>query len=718
MITRDELLKRFKERSYRPLHLREMLITFRVPTEERRTFKRLVKELLRDGEIIKTRKNTYGLPEKMSLVVGSLQCHRDGYGFVIPLTRSGAGESDIFIPSRNLTGAMHGDRVVARVEHLKEGAKREGRIIRILERSHKRIVGKYESGRQRIRPALASRPGFVAGYVIPNDPRIGQDLYIRPQDRKDAKDGDIVVAEILNYPTPTRSPEGRIIKILGRPDDPRITTDIIAEEFELPHKFPPDVIEHVRTVPQSVTKAAFKGRKDLRSLNTVTIDGERAMDFDDAVSVKRLSGGVVLLWVHIADVGYYVPWDSVLDQEARKRGTSVYFPDRVIPMLPKELSNGICSLNPREDRLAVTVEMEFDREGNRIRYDFYDSVINSNERMTYTSVKNILQGSPEECRRYSYLLDDFRTMEELCHRLRGKRIHRGSLDFDLPEPDIILDLQGEIKDIIVSERNIAHRVIEEFMIAANEAVASHMDMRRVPFIYRVHEEPDPEKMEEFIDFLKGFGLMITKKMINPKALQRVLEEVRDRPEERLINNVMLRSMKQARYSTENLDHFGLASQCYTHFTSPIRRYPDLIIHRLLREVRNGPLKAKRREYLEEVLPDIAIHSSERERIADEAEREAVDSLKVRFMKDKLGEEYEGVITGVTSYGLFVQLKDIFVEGLVHVSTLRDDYYIFHEKAHLLKGEHRKRVFRIGDDVKVRVDRVDIDRRQVDFSLLK
>lgn len=707
MITRDELLKRLKERSYRPLHVREMLIAFRIPKEERRAFKGLIKELLRDGELIKTRKNQYGHSEKMSLVVGKLQCHRDGYGFVIP---DKTGESDIFIPNRNLSGAMHRDRVVTRVEHLKEGAKREGRIIRVLERAHKRIVGRYESGKPRIKIGV--------GYVVPNDPRIGQDLYIGPKDRKDVRGGDIVVAEILNYPTPTRGPEGKIIKVLGRPDDPGIVTDIIVEEYELSQKFPSNVMADAKSLPQKVTKAMFKGRRDLRDLKTVTIDGERAMDFDDAVSVKRLSGGSILLWVHIADVGYYVPWDSPLDEEARARGTSVYFPDRVIPMLPKELSNGICSLNPREDRLAVTMEMEFDREGNRIRYDFYDSEINSNERMTYTSVKKILQGDTEECRRYSYLIDDFKMMEELCHRLRNKRIRRGSLDFDLPEPDIVLDLRGEIKDIFVAERNIAHRIIEEFMIAANEAVACHMAMLQVPFIYRIHEEPDPEKMEEFLEFLRGFGHILTKKKIHPKSLQKILEEIRDKPEERLINNVMLRSMKQAIYSAENLGHFGLASQCYTHFTSPIRRYPDLIVHRLLREVRGGPLKAKRREYFEKVLPEIATHSSGRERIADEAEREVVDSLKVRFMKDKLGEEYEGVITGVTSYGLFVELKDIFVEGLVHVSTLRDDYYIFNEKAHLLKGEHKKRVYRLGDKVKVSVDRVDIERGLVDFSLIK
>lgn len=703
MVAREEILKRFKEISYRPLRMREMLVTFNVSKEERRAFKRLIKELLKDGEIIKTRKNQYGLPEKMGLIIGRLRCHRDGYGFVIP---EKPGEADIFIPNRSLYGAMHGDRVVVRVEHLREGAKREGRIIRILERAHKRIIGRYEYSRN-------------FGYVVPDDQRIGQDLYIGPKDRKDAKKGDLVVAEILSYPTPTRSPEGRIIRVLGRPDDPGIITDMIIEKYELPQSFPQNVLEDARSVPLNVTKAMFKGRKDLRDLNTVTIDGEKAMDFDDAVSVKRLSGGSILLWVHIADVGYYVPWDSPLDKEARDRGTSVYFPDRVIPMLPKELSNGICSLNPREDRLAVTIEMEFDREGNRRRYDFYDSVINSNERMTYTSIKKILvDKDPTESRRYKYLLDDFRIMEELCLRLRAKRMKRGSLDFDLPEPEIILDLRGEIRDILIAERNIAHRIIEEFMIAANETVAYHMGMLDIPFIYRIHEEPDPNKMEEFLEFLKGFGFTMMKKKVSPKAFQRILEEAKDRPEEKLINNVMLRSMKQARYSAENLGHFGLASDCYTHFTSPIRRYPDLVVHRLLREVRTGHLSARKKGYFGEIIPEIAIHSSERERIADEAEREVIDSLKVRFMKDKVGEEYKGVITGVASFGFFVQLKEIFVEGLVHVSTLRDDYYHFYEKAHMLKGEHKKRVFRIGDEVKVRVDRVDIERRQIDFSILK
>lgn len=701
MITRDELLKRLKEGSYCPLHLREMLLAFRIPKEERHAFKRLIKELLRDGEIIKTRKNQYGLSEKMSLVVGKLQCHRDGYGFVIP---EKAGEADIFIPSRNLSGAMHGDRVIARIEHFREGIKREGRVIRVLERAHKRIVGKYEESKN-------------FRYVVPNDPRIGQDIYIGPRERKEATRGDIVVAEILSYPSPTRGPEGKIVKILGRPDDSGITTDIIIEEYELPQSFPSKVLEESKMVSQKISKTMLRNRKDLRDLNTVTIDGEKAMDFDDAVSVKRLSGGSILLWVHIADVSYYVPWDSLLDEEARIRGTSTYFPDRVIPMLPEELSNGICSLKPHKDRLAVTVEMEFDREGNRVRTDFYDCVINSTERMTYTSVKKILvDQDPEECKRYSYLIDDFRIMEELALRLRDRRMHRGSLDFDLPEPEIILDLRGEIKDILIAERNIAHRIIEEFMIAANEAVASYISDLQIPFIYRIHEEPDRDKVEEFLDFLKGFGYLIKKK-IHSRVLQRILEEVKDKPEERLINNVMLRSMKQARYSAENLSHFGLASRCYTHFTSPIRRYPDLIVHRILKEARNGLLPSKRKCYLEGILNEIAIHSSERERIADEAEREAVDSLKVRFMKDKVGEEYKGVTTGVASYGIFVQLKDMFVEGLVHISALRDDYYSFNERSHLLTGKRTKRTYRLGDEVKVRVDRVDLERRQIDLSLV-
>ena len=702
-ITKDELIKKLKERSDRPLRMREMLLSFRVPKEERRAFKRIIKELLRDGEIIKTRKNQYGLPEKMSLIVGRIQCHRDGYGFVIP---EKAGESDIFIPNRSLFGAMHGDRVVARVEHFREGVKREGSVIRILERVHKKIVGRFEYSRD-------------TGYIVPNDPRIGQDIYIAPRERKGATKGDLVVAEIVSYPTPTRGPEGRIIKILGRPEDSGITTDIIIEEYELPQSFPHKVFEEVKTVTQKVTKAMLKRRKDLRGLNTVTIDGEKAMDFDDAVSVKRLAGGSILLWVHIADVGYYVPWDSPLDEEARSRGTSTYFPDRVIPMLPEELSNGICSLKPYEDRLTLTAELEFDREGKRVRTDFYESVINSNERMTYTSVKKILADhAPEECRRYRHLIDDFTVMEELALRLRDTRMHRGSLDFDLPESEIVLDLRGEIRDILVAERNIAHRIIEEFMIAANEAVASYIAGLQAPSIYRVHEEPDPDKMEEFIEFLKGFGHTIIKKKLHSKVLQRILEEVKDKPEEKLINNVMLRSMKQARYSVENLGHFGLASACYTHFTSPIRRYPDLIVHRILKEVKNGHLPQKRKGYLEGILNEIAVHSSERERIADEAEREVTDSLKVRFMKDKVGEEYEGVITGVVSYGLFVQLKDLFVEGLVHVSALRDDYYSFNESARLLKGERRKKVYRTGDEVKIRVDRVDIERRLIDFSLIK
>ncbi len=705
MFTQEEVLQKIREKSDRPMLMPEMIRMLSIPKEDRDTFKKLIRKMTREGEIVRTKGNRYGLPEKMSLVSGQLKGHPDGYGFVIP---DKPGTGDIYIGSKNMEGAMHGDKVVARIEARKEGGNLEGRIIRVLERTHTRIVGRFESGR-----------GF--GFVVPSDKRISHDLYILHGEIKRAKEGDMVVAEITSYPTRNRNPQGKIIRILGRSTDARIETEAVIEEYNLQKEFPPDVLEESEHIPEEVMTEMLAGRADLRDLQTVTIDGERARDFDDAVSIEQMPDRGFRLFVHIADVSHYVTEGSALDLEAFGRGTSVYFPDAVIPMFPERLSNGICSLNPKVDRLTMTAEMHFDPEGNRTSYKIYDSVIQSNERMTYTAVRQILvDRNPDIIKRYKPMIPMFELMEALSRRLYAKRIRRGSLDFDLPEPEIVLDMQGEPVNIIKEERNIAHRIIEEFMLAANETVAEHICRLEIPFLYRIHEEPNPEKMFAFSEFIHNFGIRLpVSGGIRPLTLSEILDRVKDTPEERLINHVLLRSMKRARYSAENLGHFGLAAEFYTHFTSPIRRYPDLIVHRILREVgRKKAMARKRAERWKGILPNIALQTSEQERLAMEAERESVNRQKVRFMADKEGEEHDGFITGVMAYGFFVELETLFVEGLVRVSTISDDYYVYHEKQHAFIGEHSGRIFRLGDKVRVRVKRVDIEGRTIDFTLVE
>ena len=701
-LTRDDILKLMQDKAYRPLLLKELIGLFNVSRKERPVFKEMIGDMLEKGLIVKIRGDRYGLPGKMNLITGVLQGHPDGYGFV---KSDLEGEADLFVPKRNMMGAMHNDRVVARIESADRGGRLEGRIIRILERFHSRIVGRFERGKN-------------FGFVIPSDRKISHDIYISPKLFNKAKDGDVVVAKIITYPQKTRNPEGEIIKVLGRSSTPGIDTGMIIEEYELPTEFPEDVITEAKALPGEVAESMLKERVDLRTLQTVTIDGERAKDFDDAVSIERLPDGRFRLWVHIADVSYYVPWGSELDNESYNRGTSVYLPDRVIPMFPERLSNHICSLNPREDRLTLTAEMMFDGNGNRINYKIYESVINSNERMTYTAVKEILEDEDSKIiSRYSDLIETFHLMRELCLKLRAKRMGRGSIDFDLPEPEIILDLQSKTINIVRSERNIAHQIIEEFMLAANETIAQHMGNKEIPFIYRVHESPDEDKITEFNEFMEDLGYKFKLNHQQPKTFQRLLNKLEGKTEETLINQLLLRSMKQARYSTENIGHFGLASQHYTHFTSPIRRYPDLIVHRLIKEVsKNRRIKEERKSLLDAKLKDIAKHSSERERLSMEAEREVVELKKLEFMQDKIGSEYDGVISGVVAFGFFVELEDILVEGLVRVTSMYDDFYRFEERQHRLAGDRTDKVYRLGDKVRVRVDKVDMEKRKIDFIL--
>jgi ribonuclease R len=533
----------------------------------------------------------------------------------------------------------------------------------------------------------------------------------------------MVVAEITRYPTERARPEGRVTQILGYPDDPEIEPQIIIHKYDLPHRFSSAALKEAQDLPPTPSPNEYGERVDLREIPTFTIDGENARDFDDAVSIEREREGGLKLYVSISDVSHYVKEESHLDEEAYLRGTSVYFPDRAISMFPPELSHQICCLHPRLDRLTLTAELRYDANGERKTVQFYPSVIRSDERLTYTLVRKILvDGDAELKNKFKHLLPSLELMADLCQELRRRRMERGTIDFDLPEPEVILNLQGEMEDIIRTERNLAHQIIEEFMIAANEAVAHFMEEKGFPFVYRIHEPPKKESIDEFQRFISHLGYKLIRpdhgmrkeSDHSPKAFQRILSDVKGRPEERVVNDVLLRSMKWAKYSAKNLGHFGLASDSYTHFTSPIRRYPDLIVHRLLKRV----LSKKEIKISEETLAHHADHLSNRERVAMEAEREILNRYRVRFMKDKVGEEFKGIISGVTAFGFFVELENIFVEGLVRITSLHDDYYQYHEDKYCLVGERTHKRFRIGDPVKVKVERVDVEKRHIDFGLVK
>ncbi|MGA2317295.1 MAG: ribonuclease R [Thermodesulfobacteriota bacterium] len=694
----EQILELMKEED-RPLLLKEVLHRLGHQKEQRQKAREYLRDLADKGKVVRIRGNRYGLPSKMNLIVGRVKTHPDGYGFVIP---EAGGEEDIFISPRNLKEAMNGDRVVARVESIRRKGK-EGSVIRILERKTRKVVGKFMRAKN-------------YSYIIPEDERILQEVFIPEGETKRARPNQIVVAEITQYPTERARPEGRITHILGYPDDPEIEPQIIIHKYELPYRFSSVVLREAQNLPPAPSSHEYRDRVDLREIPTFTIDGENARDFDDAVSIERERDGGLKLYVSISDVSHYAREETGLDNEAYSRGTSVYFPDRAIPMFPPELSNEICCLHPRVDRLTLTAELRYDGNGERRAVQFYPSVIRSDERLTYTLVRKILvDGEAELRRKFKHLLPSLELMADLCQELRRRRIGRGAIDFDLPEPEVILNLQGDTEDVIRAERNLAHQIIEEFMIAANEAVAHFMEEKGFPFIYRIHEPPKKEAIDEFRRFISQLGYKMRKESDHsPKEFQRILSDIKGRPEERVVNEILLRSMKWAKYSAKNLGHFGLASDGYTHFTSPIRRYPDLIVHRLLKRV----LSKKEVKIPEEVLANKADHLSNRERVAMEAEREILGRYRVRFMKDKIGGEFEGIISGVAAFGFFVELRDIFVEGLVRVTSLHDDYYQYHEKRYCLVGERTHKTFRIGDEVRVRVDRVDVERRHIDFSPVK
>ncbi|MBU3112086.1 ribonuclease R [Clostridium lacusfryxellense] len=703
MDIRETLINFMNDQAYKPMNIGELYKIFDIRKKDMKGFAAMLAEMERDGDIAKSKTECYGTPEKMGLILGKYQGHQRGFGFVIAEVE----RPDVFIPADNVNGAMNGDKVLARILKEENGGKKcEGEIAKVIERSNKTIIGTYQDSSN-------------FGFVVADDKRIAQDIFIPKADRMKAKTGQIVIAEITQWPEQRRNPEGRIIEILGNIGDAGIDILTIIKKHKLPEEFPPNVEAYADNINEEIPKEEYARRKDLRDLTMVTIDGEDAKDLDDAVSVQVLENGNYRLGVHIADVSHYVKDKNPLDKEALKRATSVYLIDRVIPMLPKKLSNGVCSLNPKVDRLALTCFMEIDKNGKSVDHEIVESIIKTNERMTYTDVTKILRDKdPEIIKKYEYLHEDFKNMEKLCGILNKKRMDRGAIDFDFDECKIILNELGKPIDIVPYERGIANRVVEEFMLTANETVAEHFFWLNVPFVYRIHEDPDEEKLTRFSEFAYNFGYaMKWGNEIHPRMLQEVIAKVKGKKEEMVLSTLLLRSMMKAKYSPECVGHFGLASKYYCHFTSPIRRYPDLMIHRIIKEVINGGLSEARNERLTKEVEIASKQSSDMERVAMEAERDVDDLKKAEYMSDRIGEEYDGIISSVTNFGLFIELPNT-IEGLVHMTSLDDDYYVFDERHLTLVGERTKKTYRLGEEVRIIVSKVDLATHEVYFDFVE
>ena len=822
MLSDSAILKHIARQSKRQAGYKQLVRELGLHGEERRELNDHLHKLVKSGALIPVDSDRYALPQAAAdknLIAGRLTMHRDGFGFVIPDAKSLPATlksklaGDIFIPPHQIGNAMHGDLVLVDIQNVRPDGRAEGRIVRPVNRAHPTVVGIFHYGSR-------------GNYVTPIDSKITQEIVIpegqqspvsvvppvndsesspqRTRRKKKSVDrvlgeeaarhtdwsdleGVVVDVEITDWPSATQSPRGRVTEILGREDDFGVDVEITIRKFHLPHHFPPAVLEEAQGIPAIIPSSEIQRRRDFRELPIVTIDGETARDFDDAVLVRQLPNHSYELQVHIADVAHYVTRDSALDQEARLRGTSVYFPDRAVPMLPLELSTDICSLRPQVERLVLSCIMEIDHRGEIVGYDLCEGVIRSAERMTYTDVNAILEGDQPLRQRYAPLVSTFELMRDLAQILNRKRERRGSIDFDLPEPVIEFDEFGLMKSITRSERNFAHRLIEEFMLSANETVAHHLESHRVASLYRIHEKPDAKRVYDFETIAATFGyslgvgalpiqrvqmkadrraaygtgkrvrdLEIPKDVhITPRMYQKLTEKIAGKPEERILSYLMLRSLKQARYSEENLGHFALAAPTYTHFTSPIRRYPDLIVHRILKEVlQPGKIEtgvtpkpvvglsgdfpdppspwSKRRDHAAhreshaplggpisvEELHEIADESSQSERRADEAERELMEWKKVKFMQDRVGEDFDGLITSVTKFGFFVELTELFVEGLVPLNTLIDDRYTYHENTREIIGQHSRKSYRIGDRLRVLVDRIDPVEKKINFAVLE
>lgn len=697
---------------YVPMKEKELAMFLQVSREDRDELHDILQSLLAEGELMLTSKGKY-MKSNGKVLTGTFISNAKGFGFVEIEGR----EEDLFVPEDKVNGAFHKDLVQVALLPGKSGKRQEAQVLRVLERGLTHVVGTYEQ----------SRNNF--GFVIPDNVKLPQDVFVPKERSKGAMTGHKVVVEITGYGTDTRSPEGKVVEILGHVNDPGVDIMSIVRGYELLVEFSEKIMNQVERVSQEVSEADRAGRRDLRDVTMVTIDGEDAKDLDDAVSVS-FDGKYYHLGVHIADVTNYVQENSALDREALKRGTSVYLVDRVIPMLPHALSNGICSLNEGVDRLALSCLMTADSHGEIIDYEICESVICVNNRMSYNGVKAILEDetiveTDVEFRKYAYLVPMFRQMAELALLLRRKRMQRGSIDFDFPECKIILDKEGHPLDIRPYECNVATNIIEDFMLAANETVAQHFYWLETPFVYRVHDVPDADRLQKLSTFINNFGYYmksmgkqgskVGSEEVHPKEIQKLLQKIAGTPEEAMISRLALRSMKQAKYSVESTGHFGLACQYYCHFTSPIRRYPDLQIHRIIKEQLRGRLKEERIAHYREILPEVAKHSSEMERRADEAERETDKLKKVEYMQQRIGQTFEGVISGITAWGIYVELPNT-VEGLVHVSNLPGDYFFYNESTYEMVGDATGRVFKLGMPVKVCVEDCDKMTRTIDFSL--
>lgn len=805
MLSEASILKKIERQPKHTAGFKQLVRELGVRGDERKELMSRLERMVSHGQLLQVGGGRYAIPQASAvgknLVIGKLNMHRDGYGFVTP-DPSTMDErmkarlvGDVFIPPPAVGTAMHGDRVVVEVGAFRADGKAEGRILRTVNRAHPTVVGIFHYGRREnyVRPIDQKIAGEIVippGFENPENLLTTEDAKERPRRKATSADrvlgneaarhvdvenleNVVVDVEITSWPTGTQNPRGRVVEILGYEDDFGVDVEIIIRKFHLPHHFPDEVLDEAREASATIAPAEVKRRRDFRTVPIVTIDGETARDFDDAVSVRKLENGNYELQVHIADVSHYVTPGSALDDEARLRGTSVYFPDRAVPMLLLELSTDICSLRPRVDRLVMSCVMEIDHRGEIVGYDLSEGIICSAERMTYTAVSAVLDGDSVARHRYKDLVPMFEMMRDLALILRHKRERRGSIDFDLPEAVIEFDEQGLMKSVTRSERNIAHRLIEEFMLSANECVAGYLENKRIASIYRIHEKPDAKRVYDFeviaatFGYSLGVGALPIQRVqmksdrrasygtgkrareveipkdihITPRMYQKLTEKIAGKPEERILSFLMLRSLRQARYSEENSGHFALAAPSYTHFTSPIRRYPDLIVHRILREVLRGTSGStkveernaaspwsKRREHHSpepaggpipiDELRKIAEESSQAERRADEAERGLMEWKKVKFMQDRVGEDFDGLIISVTKYGFFVELTDLFIEGLVPLASLSDDRYNFHENTREIIGQRGRKIYSLGQKVRVLVDRIDPVEKKINFAVIE
>ncbi|MGM0421206.1 MAG: ribonuclease R [Bacillota bacterium] len=706
MGARNQIYQFLEEEAKKPLSFDELLKQFNVSRNQRKQFEKVLEELEKSGDIYKSERGYYGIPEKFNLYKGRIQSNAKGFAFFIPEDPS---KDDMYISASNLNGAMHNDKVLVRPLQSSGGRRQEAEVIKVLDRANETVVGELDYyGKY--------------GFVIPDNQRIFTDIYIHKDKINQASNGDKVVVKITRWPDNKRNPEGEVIEVIGHKGEPGVDLEAMIRQLQLPQEFPPEVEKEAENLTGKISKEEVNKREDLRDLPMVTIDGADAKDFDDAVSIEKIDENTVRLGVHIADVSHYIREGSELDQEAYRRGTSIYLVDRVIPMLPERLSNNLCSLRPQEDKLAVSVFIDYNLEPfELVKHEITRSVISSNHRLTYNQVREMLVKDNKKVQQeYEDFFPNLQLMEKLYEKLRGGRRIRGTIDFDFPEIKVILDDEGRPVELRKMEQGVPEQIIEEFMIAANRVVAEEAYWLDEPFLYRVHDEPDPERIKTFNEFVHNFGYHLKggkDGKVHPGALQQLLKQVSGEDEENIIETMLLRSMKKAIYSPVNIGHFGLSLDYYSHFTSPIRRYPDLVVHRIITDIASqGKLSAHRRQELEDVLPETADHCSLQERRAMEAERDSVDLKRIEYMQQYVGDEFKGIISGVTSFGLFVQLENT-AEGLVHVESLSDDYYIYREDQQSLLGERTKKMYQLGDEIEVEVVRASVDDRQLDFKVV-